>query len=110
MTNQYLYIEDGVINYQDNVFSGVAHFDNKEKFKAFCLERANDCRTSDLGNFDDFTQEQREEIARRWEAAIDLQIGEYDYYFNLEDKVETFKLYVGEIAKRFGIDYELILK
>ncbi len=67
-------------------------------------------RYSEWRNYDDFTLEQREEIAIRWEKAKDLPDGEYDYYFNLEDVVEVFKQSVDELAKKFGIDYELRLK
>lgn len=106
MNNEYLHIENGEINYQDNVFSGLIFRKGKD-FHDFCLKKADDMRHSDLGNYDDFTKEQREELAKRWEAAKDLPDGEYDYYFNLEDKIEVFKQTIEELAKRLRINYEL---
>lgn len=109
MVNNYLYIENGKFNYQDGVFSGIATL-TKERVSSFCLEQAEETRHSDLGNYDGLSKKQREEIARRWEKAKDLPDGEYDYYFNLENMVEVFKKSVDELAKKFGIDYELKLK
>lgn len=110
MRNEYLHIEGGHISFCDNAFSGCATLDNKEDMESYCLYRADEWRHSEFGNYDEFTLEQREEIARRWEKAKDLPDGEYDYYFNLDDMVEVFKQSVDELAKRFGIDYELKLK
>lgn len=110
MRNEYLYIECGHIRFCDNAFSGCANLDNKEDMESYCLYRADGWRHSALGNYDDFTQEQREEMALRWEKAKDLPDGEYDYYFNLEDMVEVFKQSIDELAKKLGIDYELKLK
>ncbi len=106
MNNEYLHIENGEISYQDGVFCGFAVRRGTD-FQNFCLDQAENMRHSDLGNYDDFTKEQREELAKRWEAAKDLPDGEYDYYFNLENKIEVFKQSVEEFAKRLGITYEL---
>ena len=109
MVNNYLYIENGKFNYQDGVFSGLATL-TKERVSSFCLEQAEEARHSNLGNYDGLSKKQREELAKRWEAAKDLPDGEYEYYFNLEDKRKVFKKSVAELAKRLGIKYELKLK
>ena len=109
MVNNYLYIENGQFSYQDGVFSGIATL-TKERVSTFCLEQAEETRHSDLGNYDGLSKKQREELAKRWEAAKDLPDGKYEYYFNLEDKGKIFKLSVAELAKRLGIKYELKLK
>ena len=109
MQNHYLHIKEDGVSYADNVFSGFGPY-TKTEFKEFCLQKAEEMRTSDLGNFTAFTKKQREELAKRWEAAKDLPAGEYEYYFNLEDKRKMFKQSVAELAKRLGIKYELKLK
>ena len=111
MNNKHLYIRvDGTIFYCDNALSGIARVESKEDIIKFCNERADEWRTSNLGNFTQFTQEEREKMANLWENAKQLPEGEYDYYFNIEDKVESFKTHVKELAKKLGIDYELIIK
>ncbi len=105
MNNEYLHIEDGHISFCDNVFSGCATLADEQS--SYYQEMADRWRYSEWANYDDFTLEQREEIARRWEKAKDLPDGEYDYYFNLDDLVEVFKKSVDELAKTLGIDYEL---
>jgi hypothetical protein len=110
MRNRYLHIGNGSVNYTDNVFSGIARITEERSAADFCLEKAEDWRHSTVKNYDTFSAEQREEIARRWEAAKDLPDGEYEYYFNLEDKSKVFKLSVAELAKSLGIKYELKLK
>lgn len=110
MNNKYLHILNGQVSFYDNVFNGFATLTDKDKQLSYYQERADEWQHSEMGNYDDFTPKQREEIARRWEAAKDLPDGEYDYYFNLENIVEVFKQSVDELAKRFGIDYELKLK
>lgn len=109
MENQYLYIENNKWNWCDGVFSGIATLSPKH-VSEYCLEKADEMRNSNLGNYDDLTTEQRERLAKLWEAAINLPDGKYDYYFNLEDKIEVFVKSVKELAARLGIDYELIIK
>lgn len=110
MVNHYLYIrEDGTWNWSDNVFSGIATLE-PERVSEYCLEQAEKMRYSEYGNYDYLSKEQREELAKRWEAAINLPVGKYDYYFNLENKYEVFKKSVEELAKDLSIDYELIIK
>lgn len=109
MKNRYLYIENNTWNYSDGVFNGIANL-TPERVSDFCLKNAEDMRHSDLGNYDYLTTEQRERLAKFWEAAINLTDGKYEYYFNLEDKREIFVKSVKEIAARLGIDYELIIK
>ena len=109
MTNHNLYIENGEINYADNAFTGCAYRRDKESFDAFCEEKAHDWEYSKLGNFDEFTEKQRLEMARRWREAKNLPDGKYEYYFNLGTKEETFAQSVDEIAKHLGIKYELKL-
>ena len=109
MTNHYLYIENGKFNWLDGVFSGIATL-AQDKVSDFCLERADKMRNSNLGNYDHLTSEQRERLAKLWESARNLPDGNYEYYFNLEDKTEVFIKSVQELGKKFGIDYELIIK
>lgn len=109
MINHYLYIENGKFNWLDGVFSGIATV-AKDKISNFCLDQADKMRNSNLGNYDYLTSEQRERLARLWESAMNLPDGNYEYYFNLEDKTEVFIKSVQELGKKFGIDYELIIK
>ena len=109
MINHYLYIENGKFNWLDGVFSGIATV-AKDKISNFCLDQADKMRNSNLGNYDHLTSEQRERLAKLWEAAINLPDGKYEYYFNLEDKTEVFIKSVQELGKKLGIDYELIIK
>lgn len=109
MINHYLYIENGKFNWLDGVFSGIATV-TKDKISNFCLDQADKMRNSNLGNYDHLTSEQRERLAKLWESARNLPDGNYEYYFNLEDKTEVFIKSVQELGKKFGIDYELIIK
>ena len=109
MVNHYLYIENGKFNWLDGVFSGIATV-TKDKISNFCLDQADKMRNSNLGNYDHLTSEQRERLAKLWESARNLPDGNYEYYFNLEDKTEVFIKSVQELGKKFGIDYELIIK
>lgn len=109
MINHYLYIENGKFNWLDGVFSGIATV-AKDKISNFCLDQADKMRNSNLGNYDHLTPEQRERLAKLWESAMNLPDGNYEYYFNLEDKTEVFIKSVQELGKKFGIDYELIIK
>lgn len=110
MRNHYLCIkEDGTWNWSDNVFSGIATL-APDSVSEYCLDRAEEMRHSEYGNYDHLSKEQREELAKRWEAAINLPAGKYEYYFNLEDKTEVLKKSVEELAKKLGIDYELVIK
>ena len=109
MENKYLYIEHNKWNWYDGVFSGIATV-RQDRVSDYCLEQADKMRNSDLGNYDDLTTEQRERLAKLWEAAVNMPVGEYDYYFNLENKYEVLKKSVEELAKKLGINYELIIK
>lgn len=109
MTNHYLHIENGKFNWSDYAFSAIATV-AQDKVSDFCLEKADEIRNSNLGNYDHLTTEQRERLAKLWESAINLPDGNYEYYFNLEDKTEVFIKLVQELGKKFGIDYELIIK
>ena len=108
MTNHYLHIENGKFNWSDNVFSGIATV-AQDKISDFCLEKADKMRNSNLGNYNHLTSEQRERLAKLWESVMNLPDGNYEYYFNLEDKTETFIKSVQELAEKLGIDYELII-
>ena len=113
MINHYLHIENEIenvynLNWSDNVFSGCATV-AKDKVSDFCAEQADKMRNSSLKNYDYLTTEQRERLAKLWEYAMNLHVGNYDYYFNLEDKTETFIKSVQELAEKLGIDYELII-
>lgn len=109
MINHYLYIENDKFNWSDGVFSGIATV-AQDKVSDFCTEQSDKMRNSNLGNYDHLTSEQRERLAKLWESAMNLPDGNYEYYFNLEDKTEVFIKSVQELGKKFGIDYELIIK
>ena len=109
MINHYLYIENGKFNWSDGVFSGIATV-AQDKVSDFCTEQSDKMRNSNLGNYDHLTSEQRERLAKLWESAMNLPDGNYEYYFNLEDKTEVFIKSVQELGKKLGIDYELIIK
>ncbi len=107
MVNHYLYIrEDGSWNWCDGVFSGIATLE-PERVSEYCLEQAEKMRYSEYGNYDHLSTDERELLAQRWEAAVNMPVGQYDYYFNLENKYEVFKKSVEELAKKLGIDYKL---
>ena len=110
MRKKYLHITDSSVNYEDNVFSGTAFITEERSAAEFCLEKAEEWRHSTVKNYDRFSAEEREEIARRWEAAADLPEGEYKYYFNLEDKVDVFIKSVKELAEDLDITYDLKIK
>lgn len=109
MINHYLYIENGKFNWLDGVFSGIATV-AKDKISNFCLDQADKMRNSNLGNYDHLTSEQRKRLAKLWESAVNLPDGNYEYYFNLEDKTEVFIKSVQELGEKLGINYELIIK
>lgn len=109
MINNYLYIEGNTWNYSDGVFSGIATV-TPERVSEFCFKHAENMRHSDLGNYDDLSKDERERLAKLWEAAKDLPEGKYEYYFNLKNKKEVFVQSVKELATRLGIKYDLILK
>ena len=109
MENHYLYIEHDKWNWSDYVFSGIATL-AQDKVSDFCIKRADEMRNSNLKNYDHLTTEQREKLAKLWESAMNLPDGNYEYYFNLEDKTEVFIKSVQELGKKLGIDYELIIK
>lgn len=114
MTNRYLHIENEIenvydFNWFDNVFVGSATVE-KDKVSDFCKEKADEMRNSNLRNYDYLNKEQRETLAKLWESVMNLPVGNYDYYFNLEDKTEAFKKSVQELAEKLGIDYELTIK
>ena len=109
MKNHYLYIKNNIVNWSDGVFSGIAEVSQNE-ISDFYLNQADQTRNSSLGNYNNFTTEQREIIAKLWESAMNLSDGNYDYYFNLDDKTEVFIKSVKEFGEKLGIDYELIIK
>lgn len=109
MINHYLHIENNMFNWSDGVFSGIAEVSQNE-ISDFCLNQADKTRNSSLGNYANFTTEQRERIAKLWESAMNLSDGNYDYYFNLDNKTEVFIKSVKELTHKLGIDYELIIK
>ena len=111
MINHYLYIkEDGSWNWSDGVFCGIATLETDDRVSEYCLNRAEEMRHSNFGNYDHLSKEQREELAKRWEAAVNLPEGKHEYYFNLGSKQEVFKQSVKELAKTLGIEYELTIQ
>lgn len=110
MVNHYLYIrEDGSWNWSDGVFSGIATL-APERVSEYCLEQAEKMRYSEYGNYGHLSKDERELLAQRWEAAVNLPVGKYEYYFNLENKYEVFRKSVEELANTLGIEYKLIIK
>ena len=112
MDNHYLYIEENGLHYFDGVFGGVISFEedsDKERLNFF-KEQAEEMRHSTLLNYDKFSQEQRNQLAKLWECARLLPVGEYDYYFNLENKYDVFAESVKQLADKLGIEYELTFK
>ena len=109
MENYYLYKIHDKWEWFDGVFMSIATVP-QDRVSEYCLEQADDMRNSILGNYDDLTTEQRERLAKLWEAAINLPDGKYDYYFNLDNKKEVFIQSVKELGEKLGIDYKLIIK
>lgn len=109
MENHNLYKINDRWEWYDGVFMGIATVP-QDRVSEYCLEQADDMRNSILGNYDDLTTEQRERLAKLWEAAINLPDGKYDYYFNLDNKKEAFIQSVKELGEKLGIDYKLIIK
>ena len=69
------------VNSADGVFSSFATRNDKVAFQAYCEEKANEWLTSEFGNYDGWSKEQRKEVAEKWLAAKDLSEGNYNYYF-----------------------------
>ena len=109
MENNYLYIENNTWNWFDGVYSGIATI-KQDRVSDYCLERADEIRNFNLGNYDELSKGERERLAHLWETAKDLSEGKYDYYFNLEDKREVFIQSVKTLATKLNIKYELILR
>ena len=109
MKNCYLHKINDKWDWFDGVFIGTATVSH-DRVSKYCLEQADDMRNSILENYDDFTTEQRERLAKLWEEAINLPDGKYEYYFNLDNKKEAFIQSVKELGEKLGIDYELIIK
>ena len=64
--------------------------------------------TSNLGNFEGWSDEDRKIVANKWLNVKNLSEGEYKYYFNLGNVHDIFRQEVSEIAKAMGInDYTL---
>lgn len=109
MINHYLHIENDTLSWSDGVFSGIATV-SQDKVLDFCLEQADKMRNSNLRNYNNLTTEQRERLAKLWESAMNLPAGNYEYYFNTEDKIESFIKSVQELGEKLGVNYELIIK
>lgn len=114
LNNKYLYItEDNSlfnINSCDYVFSSYYSRKTREEFINYCKENANNFRHSDLSNYKKLDNKDRETLAKRWEDAVHLKPGNYDYYFNLQSKQDIFKQAVADVAKELNIDqYNLIM-
>ena len=109
MINHYSHIKNYTLSWSDGVFSGIAKV-SQDNVSNFCLKQADKMRNSNLKNYDDLTIEQRERLAKLWESAINLPAGNYEYYFNIEDKTEVFIKSVKELGEKLGLHYELIIK
>ena len=109
MENHNLYKINDRWEWYDGVFMGIATVP-QDRVSKYCLEQADDMRNSILGNYDDLTTEQRERLAKLWEAAINLPDGKYDYYFNLDNKKEVFIQSIKKLGEKLGIDYDLFIK
>jgi hypothetical protein len=98
------------VNSADGVFSSFVTRNDKMAFQAYCEEKANEWLTSEFGNYDGWSKEQRKEVAEKWLAAKDLSEGNYNYYFNLGSIEDLFREEVASLAKSMGIkDYKLTL-
>lgn len=109
MVNRYLHIEildNGYIrvNSSDGVFSSVVTVNNEEDFYKYCDDKAEEWLTSALGNYEDWSDEDRNAVANKWLKAKELSEGEYPYYFNIENVYDTFRKEVSAIAKTLGIE------
>ena len=109
MINNYLHIKNDTLTWSDGVFNGIVVV-SQDNVSNFCLKQADKMRNSNLKNYDDLTTEQRERLAKLWESAMNLPAGNYEYYFNIEDKTEAFINSVKELGEKLGINYELIIK
>lgn len=112
MKNNYLDIkkEDGkiVVSSSDGVFSSIITLDDKEAFKNYCERKAKEWRESILGNFANWSNEDRKRVSDKWINVRNLQCGKYNFYFNIEDKKDIFRKEVDSLAKGLGItDYVL---
>lgn len=98
------------VSSSDGVFGSFVTRNDKVAFQAYCEEKANEWLTSELRNYDGWSQEQRKEIAEKWLAAKHLSEGSYDYYFNFGSLEDIFREEVASLAKSMGIkDYKLTL-
>lgn len=112
MENNYLDIkkEDGkiVVSSRDGVFTSIITLDDKEAFKNYCERKAKEWKESTLGNFANWSSEDRERKSDKWINARNLQCGKYNFYFNIGDKKDIFRKEVYSLAKSLGItDYIL---
>lgn len=113
MVIRYLHIEvldNGhiMVNSSDGAFSSIATLNSEEAFREYCDDKAEEWLTSALGNYEDWSDEDRNAVANKWLKAKALPAGEYKHYFNLGNIHDIFKQEVAEIAKAMGIkDYTL---
>lgn len=116
MENHYLIITktsngDIEVNSADGVFSSFVTRNDKVAFQAYCEEKAHEWLTSELGNYDGWSQEKRKAVAEKWLAVKNLSEGNYDYYFNLDSCEDIFRKEVASLAKILKItDYKLEIK
>ncbi len=114
--NHYLHIEesgDGTleISSSDGVFSSIARRDNREGFKDYCKDKADEWLGSTLGNYSGIRAERRKLMSDKWLAARNLSPGNYEYYFNTEKQEDIFREQVALLAKSLGISkYTLDIK
>lgn len=115
MENHYLIItktSNGNIevNSADGVFSSFT-IRTPKNFADYCEEKANEWLTSELRNYDRWSQEKRKAVAEKWLAVKDLSEGNYNYYFNLDSCEDIFRKEVASLAKILEInDYKLEIK
>ena len=111
MENNYLDIkkEGGkiVVSSNDGVFSSITTLRDRKAFKNYCERKAKEWRESTLGNYANHSKD-RKIKSDKWFNAGSLKCGEYNFYFNIEDKKDIFRKEVDSLAKSLGItDYIL---
>lgn len=106
--NHYLYLsetENGEveINSSDGVFSSFAKRPKGKPFNAYCDEKAEQWLNSKLGNYLEYSKEDREFMADKWRNVKILPVGKYEFYFNRGDIKDAFRKSVEIMAENYGI-------
>ena len=90
------------INSSDGVFTCRSTLP-KEDYFDYCDSKADEWLTSELGNYNEWSEKDRKAVANKWIKAKELPEGRYNYYFNLQDTQEIFCKIVKKLAQEMGI-------